>query len=104
MEKKIKRKKNIGKTILTVVVLLLSTFLFTVISDANSLKNDKAPKFAFLVSEKGGVKEYIGFGYRVYYQKSSYYGVTFMWADEKDVELGNPYVNRLKVITLGNLT
>lgn len=98
-----KQKNKLKKSILIVCIILITMFLFTLLSDEGKVRNNEPPRFARLVSEKNGVKEYIGFGYRVYYQKNSFYGITFLWAGEEDLSLGDPMHNILKVIFSGNL-
>ena len=70
----------------------------------NRVKNNKPPMYALFTVEEKGAKEYIGFGYRVYHQNNSFYAVTFLWADQDDLAVGDPFENKLKVIFSGNLT
>lgn len=103
MRQNIKRMNNFRKSILVICIVLVSTFLFTLFSDANRLKNNRAPMFALFTSEESGVKEYIGFGYKVFYMKNSFYGITYLWAGEEDLSVGDPLENKFKVILSGNL-
>ncbi|MEG0327142.1 MAG: hypothetical protein RR565_02675 [Erysipelothrix sp.] len=94
---------NCRKSILLICIVLATTFFFAMVSDANRLKNNKPPVFAIFTSEENGVTEYIGFGYRVFFQKNDYYGITYLWAGEEDLSVGDPFENKLKVIVSGNL-
>lgn len=103
MRQNIKRKNNFRKYTLVLLIVLTSTFLITLFTDSNRLKSNKPPMLSIFISEENGVKEYIGFGYRVFYQRNSFYGITYLWADKEDLSVGDPLENKLKVILSGNL-
>lgn len=103
MRKNTREKNNFRKYILMTLIVLASTFLFTLFTDLNRLKNNKDPMLSLYISEENGIQEYIGFGYRVFYQRNSFYGITYLWADKENLSVGDPLENKLKVISSGNL-
>lgn len=104
MRENVKKIKNFKKPFLVICLVIVSIFLLTLFTDLNRVKNNKPPMFALFTVEEKGAKEYIGFGYRVYHQNNSFYAVTFLWADQDDLAVGDPFENKLKVIFSGNLT
>ena len=104
MSQNVKKINNFKKPILVICIVLVSISLFTLFSDLNKVKNNKPPMFAIFTKEENGAKEYIGFGYKVYYQEYGFYAITFLWADQDDLAVGDPFENKLKVIFSGNLT